>query len=103
VCAPSDLAGYLDMVALSPQTPDFNESVERNCHQHCACRGKRDGTGIREVEEESAQEIHSKSHALVLVVCVMLEFIICPVRIAGHSVNGDEGTRGSVQEHSSQK
>lgn len=52
-----------------------------------------------EVVEEGAQGTHSELQALVFKVCVVLEFIVCPIRVRGYSVNSDDDTRETVQDY----
>lgn len=52
-----------------------------------------------EVVEERAQGSHSEFQALVFVVCIVLEFIVCPVRVRGYGVDTDDDTRESIQDY----
>jgi len=81
----------------------FDESAERNRHHYRSCKGDNTSTATCEVVKERTQGTYPESPALVFVMCIVLEFIICPIRVRGYSVDSDDSTGESVQECSSQK
>lgn len=84
-------------------TRAFDESIERN-RNHCrSCKEERASTAVREVVEKRAQRTYFESHALVFIVYVVLEFVICPIRVRPYGVNSDDDARESVQECTSQE
>jgi hypothetical protein len=55
----------------------FDESIERNRHHCCSCKGERASTTIREVVEKQGTCSESPL-AFVFIMCIVLEFITCP-------------------------
>ena len=83
---------------LSRLTRAFNESAERYCHHYHSCKRERDSAAICEIVRERAQGTHPESHALILRMCSILVFVVCPVRPRGYSVDSRDNTKESVQE-----
>lgn len=59
----------------------FNESVQGDYDHWYSDKRQRARAGTCQVVEERAYWTRSQQNALIFAVCVVLEFVVCPIRV----------------------